>query len=91
MKPTPACPKDLIEYRCEYCDIDLVCHLEYFPAEKGSTGSFGEPLEPSSDEAMDLVSIFIAGTDVDVYPIISASIRDDMESFALTEFRNNTP
>jgi hypothetical protein len=40
---------------------------------------------------MDLVSIFIAGTDVDVYPIISASIRDDMERFALTEFRNNTP
>jgi hypothetical protein len=91
MNPTPACPKGLIEYRCEYCDIDLVCHLEYFPAEKGSTGSFGEPLEPSSDEAMDLVSIFIAGTDVDVYPIISASIRDDMERFALIEFRDNTP
>jgi hypothetical protein len=91
MKPTPVCPKGLYEYRCEYCDIDLIAHLEYYPAEKGSTGSFGEPLEPSSDEDMDLVSIYIAGTDVDVYPIISASFVKDIEQFALIEFRDNTP
>jgi hypothetical protein len=40
---------------------------------------------------MDLVSIYIAGTDVDVYPIISASFVKDIEQFALIEFRDNTP
>jgi hypothetical protein len=91
MNPTPACPKGLVEYRCEYCDIDLIAHLEYIPAQKGSTGSFGEPLEPSFDEDMDLVSIYVAGTDADIYPIISASFVKDIVQFALLEIRNNTP
>jgi hypothetical protein len=90
-KPTPPCPKGLYEYRCEYSDIDLVCHLEYFPAERGSVDSLGAPYEPSTDEAMDLVSIYIAGTDVDVYPIIAVSFVNDIERFALIEFREITP
>ena len=90
-KPTPPCPKGLYEYRCEYQDIDLVCHLEYYPAEKGSVDSYGAPYEPSTDETMDLVAIYIAGTDVDVSPIIAATFMDDMERFALIEFREITP
>jgi hypothetical protein len=90
-KPTPPCPKGLYEYRCEYCDIDLVCHLEYYPPEKGSVDSYGAPYEPSTDEAMDLVAIYIAGTDVDVSPIIAATFMDDIERFALIEFREITP
>jgi hypothetical protein len=89
MNPTPACPKGLIEYRCEYCDIDLIAHLEYYPAEKGSVDSMGAPYEPDSDEAMDLVSIYIANTDVEITPIIAATFVKDIERFALIELRNN--
>jgi hypothetical protein len=88
---TPPCPKGLFEYRCEYCDIDLVCHLEYYPEEIGSVDSYGAPYEPNTDEAMDLVAIYIAGTDVEVLPIIAATFIKDIENFALIEFRDNTP
>jgi len=88
---TPPCPKGIYEYRCEYCGIDLVCHLEYFPAEHGSVDSYGAPYEPSRNESLDLISVYIAGTDVEISPIISAAFMDDMERFALMAYKDNTP
>jgi len=89
MNPTPACPKGLIEYRCEYWDIDLVCHFEHYPAEKGSVDSMGAPYEPDIDEAMDAVCFYVAGTDVDILPITFSECVDFLERQALLAFKDN--
>jgi hypothetical protein len=91
MNKTPPCPIGTNEYRCEYWGIDLVCHLEYYPAEKGSVGSLGEPYEPDIDETMDAVSLYVAGSDVDILPITAAECVKFLESEALTAYKDNTP
>jgi hypothetical protein len=91
MNPTPNCPKGAYEFRVTLDDVDLVCHLDYLPAEKGSTGSFGEPLEPSSDEEMDLFSVYVAGTDADIKSLIDLVFIGNIESLALIAYKDNTP
>jgi hypothetical protein len=89
MNPTPACPKGIFEYRCEYWGIDLVCHFEYYPAEKGSGDSMGASYEPDIDEAMDAVCFYVAGTDVDILPITVSECVDFLERQALLAFKDN--
>ena len=89
MNITPPCPKELYELRCEYWGIDLVSHFEYLPAEKGTVDSFGAPYEPDYEEAMDVVSIYVQGTDVDILPIINSECVDFLERMALVEFKGD--
>ena len=63
---TPKCPQGLIEFACEIEGVDLVCFLEYYPAEIGSKDSWGLAYEPDQDESMDLVNAYVSGTDVDI-------------------------
>ena len=87
MNRTPPCPADLHEYQCTLCDVNLVCHLEYFPAELGSTDSMGAPYEPSSDEAMELVSVYVDGNDVDIAAIMATVFMEDIERLALADMK----
>jgi hypothetical protein len=88
MNQTPPCPVGLYEYKCEYWGIDLVCHFEYLPAEKGSVDSYGAPYEPDSDEVMDVVSIYLQGNDVDIMPILASETIDCLERMALLEWKD---
>lgn len=91
MNRTPNCPKGAYEFRVTLDDVDLVCHLDYLPAEKGSRGSFGEPLEPSSDEDMDLFSVYVAGTDADIKSLMAYTYWDQIERLALIAYNDKAP
>ena len=91
MNPTPNCPKGAYEFEITLDDVDLICHLDYFPAEKGSIGSFGEPLEPSSDEGMDLFSIYVAGTDADIVSFLDKFFINNIECLALLAYKEKNP
>jgi hypothetical protein len=91
MNPTPTCPKGAYEFEITLDDVDLVCHLDYLPAEKGSTGSLGEPLEPSSDEEMDLFSVYVAGTDADIVSFLDKFFINNIECLALLAYKDKTP
>ena len=81
--PTPSCPRGLFQLDCSIEDVDLVCFLDYSPAEKGSTDSLGAPYEPDFPESMTLHNAYIAGTDVDIAHMILQSMVDHIEASAL--------
>ena len=83
---TPNCPKDLFQFECCIEDVDLICFLEYCPAEKGSTDSYGAPYEPDLEESMTLNNAYIADTDVDVAHMFMQSLVDHIEVSALEKF-----
>jgi len=83
---TPNCPNCFFEFACAIEDVDLVCVLEYSPAEKGSTDSYGAPYEPDFEECMTLNRAYIAGTDVDIAHMILQSLVDHIEVSALEKF-----
>ena len=91
MNPTPNCPKDAYEFAITLDDVDLVCHLDYLPAEKGSTGSLGDPYEKDVDECMDLYSVYVAGTDKDIKSLIDLVLIGNIECLALIAFKDKTP
>ncbi len=86
--PTPSCPKDLFQYDCSIEDVDLVCFLEYCPAEKGSVDSYFAPYEPDLDESMTLNNAYIAGTDVDIAHMILQGLVDHIEVTALEKYND---
>jgi hypothetical protein len=88
MKPTPNCPRDLYEFKAIVEDVELVCFLEYSPAEKGSTDSHGAPYEPDFEESMTLNNAYIAGTDVDIAHMLLQSLVDHIEISALEKFND---
>lgn len=91
MNPTPDCPLNSYQYEVTLCDVDLVCHLDYVPAERGSTGSLGDAYEPDYSEEMDLIAAYVAGTDVDLLPILASTFMDHIERLALANFKDTIP
>jgi hypothetical protein len=87
MNTTPPCPVGLYEYNCTLCDVALVCYLEYFPPERGSSDSMGAPYEDDRDESVDLINVYVDGTDVDIVAIMAAVFMDDIERMALADFK----
>lgn len=87
MNITPPCPVDLYEFQCTLCDVDLVCHLEYFPPERGSVDSMGAPYEPDRNESFDLINVYVDGTDIDIVAIMAATYLDDLEILALADMK----
>jgi hypothetical protein len=88
MKPTPACPQGIIEFKCELEGVDLVCHLEYIPEELGSLDSRGLSNEPDYSESMELVNAYIKGTDVDIAHLLLQYLVDHITTTALEDFKN---
>jgi hypothetical protein len=69
------------------CDVDLICHFEYIPAERGSVDSMGAPYEADIAESVELVSVYVDGNDVDIMAIMAATYLDDLERLALADFK----
>jgi hypothetical protein len=69
------------------CDVDLICHFEYIPAERGSVDSMGAPYEADIAESVELISVYVDGNDVDILQIVSATYWDDLERLALADFK----
>ena len=91
MNPTPNCPKGAYEFEITLDDVDLVCHLDYVPEEKGSTGSLGDPYEQDVDEGMDLFSVYVAGTDADIVSFLDKFFIGNIECLALLAYKDKTP
>ena len=91
MNPTPNCPLNSYQYEVTLCDVDLVCHLDYVPAEQGSRGSWGDLLEPDFSDEMDLIAAYVAGTDIDLLPILASTFMDHIERLALANFKDTIP
>ena len=85
---TPPCPKDLFQFECCIEDVDLICFLEYSPAEKGSTDSYGAPYEPDLDESMTLNNAYVFNTDVDIAHMLLQGLVDHIEVTALEKFND---
>jgi hypothetical protein len=88
MKTTPNCPNGLYQFDCEIEGVDLICFMEYYPEEKGSTDYTALPYEPDYDESMTLNNAYIAGTDVDIAHMILQSLVDHIEVSALEKFKD---
>ena len=88
---TPACPKDLFHFHCWIEDVCLTCFLEYSPAEKGYTDSYGAPYEPDIEESMTLNNAYIYGTNVDIAHMILQGLVDHIELTALAKYKDNAP
>jgi hypothetical protein len=91
MNPTPNCPIAAYEFEITLDEVDLVCHLDYVPAEQGSTGSLGDPYEADIDECMDLFSVYVAGTDADIKPFIDKFFIEHFERLALIAYKDKAP
>jgi hypothetical protein len=89
MNTTPTCPPGFTEYACEVEGVDLVCHLEYMPAEFGSQDSMGLLYEPDQDESMELVNAYVAGTDIDIGHLLLQYVVDEITNNALKELQND--
>ena len=89
IKPTPACPKGLVEFECEVEGVDLVCYLEYTPEELGSRDSRGLPNEPDYPEDMELVNAYVKGTDIDIGHLLLQSLVDHITTIALEDMKND--
>lgn len=89
MKPTPSCPKGLIEYYCDIEGVDLVCFLDFTPEEFGSRDHYGLPNEPDYPETMELVNAYVKGTDVDISPLMTQELIDHITTTALEDFKND--
>ena len=87
MNTTPPCSVDLHEFQCTLCDVDLICHFEYIPAERGSIDSMGAPYEADIAESVELVSVYVDGDDVDILGIVAPTYLDDLERLALADFK----
>ena len=87
MKTTPPCPVGLYELQCTLCDVDLICHFEYVPAERGSVDSMGAPYEADIAESAELVSVYVDGDDVDILRIVAPTYWDDLERLALADLK----
>ena len=85
---TPNCPRDLFSFKCIIEDVELTCFLEYSPAEKGSTDSYGAAYEPDFEECMVLNNAYIYGTDVDIAHLLLQSLVDHIEVSALERFKD---
>ena len=86
--PTPDCPKDLFQFACCIEDVELTCFLEYSPAEKGSTDSYGAAYEPDLEESMTLNNAYISDTDVDIAHMLLQSLVDHIEVSALEKYND---
>jgi hypothetical protein len=91
MNPTPNCPEGAYEFEITLDDVDLVCHLDYVPEEKGSTGSLGDPYEADIDEGMDLFAVYVADSDVDIKSLMAATYWDHIERLALIAYKDKAP
>ena len=89
VKPTPSCPKGLLEYHCDVEGVDLVCFLDFTPEEFGSRDSRGLPNEPDYPETMELVNAYVKGTDVDIGHLLMQSLVDELTTQALKDFKND--
>lgn len=89
IKPTPACPKGLVEFECEVEGVDLICFLEYTPEELGSRDSRGLPNEPDYPEDMELVNAYVKGTDIDIGHLLLQSLVDHITTTALEDMKND--
>lgn len=89
MKPTPSCPKGLLEYHCDIEGVDLVCFLDFTPEEFGSRDHYGLPNEPDTHESMELVNAYVKGTDVDISPLMTQELIDHITNTALEDFKND--
>jgi hypothetical protein len=87
---TPECPSGLTKYACEVEGVDLVCFLEYYPAEFGSKDSMGLAYEPDQDEGMDLVNAYIIGTDIDIAHLMMQSLVDHITTIALEDLHDTS-
>jgi hypothetical protein len=91
MNPTPNCPIAAYEFAITLDDVDLVCHLDYVPAESGSTGSLGDPYEKDTYEEMDLFSVYVAGTDKDIKSLMADTYWEQIEHLALLAYKDKAP
>ena len=80
---TPRCPKYLHRFDYFIEDVELVCHVEFEPACKGSRGDYGLQMEPDYGAQATLCAAYVR--DIDVYELLSDDQRADIEEAFLTQ------
>ena len=76
-----------LEYECDELGVDLSCFFEYEPEQVGSR-EFGTGLkmEPDYPATFTLMHVYLPGSSVDISPIISAGLLDEIEEYAQEVF-----
>ena len=78
MSHTPVCPLGLEEYIFKIDGVDLTCHIEYEPAERGSREN-GIQMEPDYPESISIEAIY-AGGSMDIQALLSDAILEEIEA-----------
>lgn len=86
MNITPPCPADHYEFECNFGDVNMVCHFEHFPFERGSVDLYGALYEPDLAESIILQNVYVKGSDVDIIAIVKEVFLDEIERNAYKDF-----
>jgi hypothetical protein len=85
---TPRADKGVETFDYYVGDVDVVCHLDYSPAERGSRErGTGLQLEPDYDARADLLAVYVR--DVDVITMLSDDQIADIEEAFLCQDRDD--
>jgi hypothetical protein len=75
---TPDCPEGLYEYIVTVNGVELTCHVECEPEERGSReAGTGLQLEPDYPATLTVCYVY-AGSDIDLLGILGDDIVDDI-------------
>lgn len=76
----PTCPDGMAEFTLCIKGVEMVCHFEYEPAERGFV------YEPAIEIFLVLKAVYVHG--VDIINLMQESIMDEIENLALIELEN---
>lgn len=76
----PICPDGMAEFTLCIKSVEMVCHFEYEPAERGSA------YEPAIEMFLVLRAAYVHG--VDIINLMQESIMVEIENLALIELEN---
>lgn len=76
-----------LEYECDELGVSLVCFFEYEPEQVGSR-EFGTGLkmEPDYPATFTLMHVYLPDSAVDISPVISVGLLDEIEEYAQEKF-----
>ena len=88
MSYTPICPEGLQEFVFKIDGVELTCHVEYEPEERGSREN-GIQMEPDYAASISIEAIY-AGGNMDIQVLLSDAILEEIEAHLRHEFESDT-
>ena len=86
MSYTPICPEGLQEFVFKIDGVELTCHVEYEPEERGSREN-GIQMEPDYPGEVIIYGIY-ANSEIDIQSLLSDAIIEEIEAHISHDMEN---